>query len=332
VNDREYGAAVVLGTIYVAARIAEEEDDETRASKMRRVIGDQAAAYEHDRQEHGGAGPRISAEPGTEVLDAVPTAWAERDATTYLIDLLFSIPFSPNKLAFDEKMRTYALQNVAFHVGLPEDSVETLKRMQRGAVKAHRELNWKRIAILGGGGLALIAITAGAAAPFIGAAVGSAAGLSGAAALLHGMAVLGGGSLAAGGLGMAGGFWIVTGAGALLGAAGGSSAALLIELGAAGARAEIVKLQVSFAHVTLPHDSKAEAASIVGKLATERDEVRKSREEALTRNDQDAPAIEELDAIIEALVRRSSAKHAVRTRTDPAVTTGRTELPGQPDH
>jgi hypothetical protein len=263
VTESEYGAAVVLGTIYVAAAIAEREDDEGRGSKMRRVIADQASAYRRDAEKHE-ARPLIADQPGAEVLEAIPTDWAASDATTYLIDLLFTVPFSPNKLDYAEEARVEALQSVAGHIGLPEQLIDTLVESQRDAAKAHREWNWRRLALFGGGGLALAAITAGAAAPFIAAAVGGAAGLSGAAALLHGMAVLGGGSLAAGGLGMAGGFWIVTGAGALLGAAGGSSAALLIELGAAGARAEIVKLQVSFANVTLPYGSKPEAAEMVG--------------------------------------------------------------------
>jgi len=77
---------------------------------MRRVIADQAAAYGQDRQEHGGTGPPISDEPGTEVLDAIPAEWAEKDAATYVIDLLFSIPFSPNKLAFDEKIQPTAVK------------------------------------------------------------------------------------------------------------------------------------------------------------------------------------------------------------------------------
>lgn len=72
-------------------------------------------------------------------------------------------------------------------------------------------------AVVGGG--ALCFVTGGLAAPAIGAAVGSAMGLSGAAATSAGLAAIGGGSLAAGGLGMAGGTAVVSGVAAGLGAA-----------------------------------------------------------------------------------------------------------------
>ena len=71
-------------------------------------------------------------------------------------------------------------------------------------------------AVVGGG--ALCCVTGGLAAPAIGAAVGSAMGLSGAAATSAGLAAIGGGSLAAGGLGMAGGTAVVSGVAAGLGA------------------------------------------------------------------------------------------------------------------
>ena len=60
-----------------------------------------------------------------------------------------------------------------------------------------------------------------AAAPAIGGAIGSTAGLTGAAATSHGLAVLGGGALATGGLGMAGGTAAVALGAAALGGVGG---------------------------------------------------------------------------------------------------------------
>jgi len=62
------------------------------------------------------------------------------------------------------------------------------------------------------------AITAGAAAPLIGGAIGGFMGLGGAAATSAGLAFLGGGAIAVGGLGMAGGTMVLIGGGALLGA------------------------------------------------------------------------------------------------------------------
>ena len=60
------------------------------------------------------------------------------------------------------------------------------------------------------------------AAPAIGGAIGSVAGLSGAAATNYGLALLGFGSLAAGGFGMAGGMVVATAAGSALGGAVGA--------------------------------------------------------------------------------------------------------------
>ena len=74
-------------------------------------------------------------------------------------------------------------------------------------------------------GVAVVGPMALVAAPAIGGAIGTYAGLSGAAATSHGLALLGGGSLAAGGLGMAGGTAVVTAAGVGLGGAAGASVA-----------------------------------------------------------------------------------------------------------
>ena len=86
----------------------------------------------------------------------------------------------------------------------------------------------KKLALVTGGTLvggAVCFLTAGAAAPAVGAIIGSSfMGLSGCAATSAGLAALGGGAIAAGGGGMAAGAALITasmtGAGALLGALG----------------------------------------------------------------------------------------------------------------
>ena len=93
--------------------------------------------------------------------------------------------------------------------------------------------SFKKIALVTGGtvaGGAICFVTAGAAAPAVGAFIGSTfMGLSGAAATSAGLAAVGGGALAAGGGGMAAGTAIITtsltGAGALLGTLGMGTAA-----------------------------------------------------------------------------------------------------------
>lgn len=163
----------------------------------------------------------------------------------------------PAELKCDDEDRASALEAVALRVGLDADLPKAIRNTAKSAERAHRDrLGIGAIALMGGGAMLLAAVTAGVAAAWIAGAIGSAAGLSGAAALTHGMAVLGLGSLATGGLGMAGGLWIVTGAGALVGAVGGTSAAALIQLGPGGARAELIKLQTTLAEVVLRYSAQ----------------------------------------------------------------------------
>src|SRR4051812_27809526 len=109
--------------MYVAARIAAEEEDTERAEKMRLVLAEQAEAYRTDVAEHGGPAPEVGEDFGIEVLDLVPDHWPADLATTYLIDLIFSVPFSPNHLNYDEDVRRSALRAVARHVGLLDSLV-----------------------------------------------------------------------------------------------------------------------------------------------------------------------------------------------------------------
>jgi hypothetical protein len=71
------------------------------------------------------------------------------------------------------------------------------------------------------GFIVICALTAGFAAPIIGAAVGGLMGLSGAVATSAGLAFLGGGALATGGFGVAGGTAALVGGGSVVGTAAG---------------------------------------------------------------------------------------------------------------
>ena len=136
-------------------------------------------------------------------------------------------------------------------------------------------------------GIAAGVLTAGLAAPAIGAAIGGTIfGLSGAAATSAGLAALGGGSLAAGGLGMAGGTAIISAAGGLLGLGVGAGAAA--GAGAAGdgrihilgrLTADVVKVHVLAKVVLIGElgDLRALDEMISG-LRSRRDEVRVIRE------------------------------------------------------
>ncbi|MGW5147404.1 hypothetical protein [Rhodococcus koreensis] len=94
-----------------------------------------------------------------------------------------------------------------------------LRRLRRKSV------HWGKVAVIGAAGLAAGVATGGWAAPVIGAAIGSAAGLTGAAATSAGLATLGGGAIAAGGFGIAGGTAVVTGLGGIAGAGAAAAGA-----------------------------------------------------------------------------------------------------------
>lgn len=297
-DDDGYGAALALAALFVGAYLADVEGNERRERRMRVALADQRTAFIAGL----GRDEDIQDPIGQEVLQSVPTDMSAARATTFLIDLLFVRPFAPAELNVNGRPHDDALKVVARHVGLEESTVDGLRATAKSAEKAHRDpISVGRLAAFGGGAMVLLAITAGAAAPWIAGAIGGAAGLSGAAGLAYGMAALGFGSLAAGGLGMAGGLWIVTGAGALIGAVGGSAASVLMQLDVSVARRELVKLQTTVAEVTLRYGSKSDAASYAGRLLTERDEIRTALTAASERNEDDAQAVQHLRELEDAL-------------------------------
>lgn len=323
-----YGPALLIACLYVGGRLFDEEQDPERSDKMLRALDAQLEQYQTLYNDpEAPLGPDLDIDGDMEIsrdelLDCLGEDWDPRQAAILLVDLLFTRPFSPNYLEFDDEVRLNALVEISTRIGNPvfvlggelveglddEDIAQEilwrLTYLESSARKAHRKINWKRIALITAGGIALGAVTAGAAAPLIAGAIGAAAGLAGAAALAHGLAVLGFGSLAAGGLGMAGGLWIVTGVGAAVGgAAGGSSvsaAELLTAMGPNAAREEIVRLQVTTAAVTMELSVK-EAARDIGQLAERRAELAEQIEEALETNDPDAPAISDREQTIKSL-------------------------------
>ena len=132
-----------------------------------------------------------------------------------------------------------ALKKVAKEMDIPEEKAE--KKLLDLYMRAQGAVPSKSLAskvALGAGGIvigaAICAVSAGVAAPAIGALIGSSMGLSGAAASSAGLALLGGGSLAAGGGGVAAGTAAVVATGAVVGG-GGAAAALSVKENIAGA-------------------------------------------------------------------------------------------------
>lgn len=245
-QDRRYELVLSKAGLAMAAGIAERENSTSRTERMQRVIalqrdilGDEFEDMsEQDREQ-----------PLAEELAELPKGRAR----ACLIDLAFSDPFAPYEFSYDRDHFWHALRDIAAHADATQDPFPAqLREKRRSAMKAHRNLDWRKLALLGGGGL-IVGLAGGAAlAPLVGAALGSSAGLYGAAATLHGLATLGGGAVAAGGLGVAGGTWLVAGAAAAGGAGVAGTVNLLRQLSEEGAEAELVKFQVTYALVVKP--------------------------------------------------------------------------------
>jgi|GEM_PF-1344672 len=146
----------------------------------------------------------------------------EMGALTYIKGYQLSIE--------DEK-----LKEVAKKIGIPDEKADKIMTdlfiKSQGISDAASSKALAAKIILGAGGIAagvaICAITAGVAAPAVGALIGSGMGLSGAAASSAGLAAIGGGALAAGGGGVAAGTAAVVAAGAIV---GGSGAAMTLSV------------------------------------------------------------------------------------------------------
>ncbi|PQP14020.1 hypothetical protein [Rhodococcus opacus] len=144
-----------------------------------------------------------------------------------LVDLILFDPW-PAKASWQTVTRRTALEALVDefpHLDradlnrMRDENTLLLRRLRRKSV------HWGKVAVIGAAGLAAGVATGGWAAPMIGAAIGSAAGLTGAAATSAGLATLGGGAIAAGGFGVAGGTALVTGLGGIAGAGAAAAGA-----------------------------------------------------------------------------------------------------------
>ena len=126
------------------------------------------------------------------------------------------------------------LKKVAKQMGISDDKAEKklLDMYMQVQGFATSKSQTTKLALGAGGvlaGAAICAVTAGVAAPVIGAAIGNLMGYSGVAAVNAGLAFLGGGSLAAGGAGIAGGTAVITATGAAVGGGVAAMAASVTE-------------------------------------------------------------------------------------------------------
>ena len=292
-----YTRALAGASLLLADDLACRESNKTRRDRKYRVVLRKFDLLREAFPAHVGKLQRVDA-----ARSLVEGKWPRPRAVTLLVDLAFSNPFFPYELNFKEKDLESAIEKVAPLVQATAEDVRRVRQTRKEALSAHRHIDWLKIGLCGAGGLAVLGLGAWFAAPAIGAAIGTAAGLSGAAATGHGLAILGGGSLALGGWGMAGGAWLVTGAGATLGLVGGGGSIALLQLGAAAVKVELVKLQVSLKVVVLDTQMElAKAQSIIANLAAHRDEIAKVLEEERLLNEKNAARVKNMEATLQSL-------------------------------
>lgn len=306
-EDKAYITAVAAGSFVLAGQLRivaagksrigpRAKAARTRASKMGRVIETKLEAWRTLGE---------TQTPTADFLAKLTAEWSHDQRVELLIDLAFGDPFAPYSLRFDRKDLLEGLSSLAVAIGEDAEVVSNIAQTLRSATRSHRSSNLRRISTAGVAAAVAIGSAGWLAAPALGAALGSAAGLSGAAATAHGLALLGGGSVAAGGLGMAGGMWLVTGTGAAAGLVGGSGSVLLYQLGAAEAKAELVKLQTTFGVLVLgaQHDL-AKAQKVIAGLAQREQELAHSLAIERDLNDENAQRVrdlaEKLDGVIAA--------------------------------
>jgi hypothetical protein len=285
----DYSIAISAGTLYLCQQLASIERVKGNAERAERM----AAVIQRKRSTIREAFPTETegidnSELATRLL---PRGWPRDKCVSYLIDLTFSAPFAPYELQVKDKHFRVALRRIAGKlVGSVQPSViDEIQETRKQAIKAHKHIAWGKVATWGIGGLVVLGLGGWIVAPAIAAYLGAGAGLAGAAATSHGLALLGGGSLAMGGLGMAGGMWLVTTAGTVLGGLAFGGGALLLEIGAAQARVELVKLQMNYKMTLLQNQVQTKKAQeVLVNLTKERDYVKSRLEEERLLNDKNS--------------------------------------------
>ena len=291
----DYSLAIAAGTLYLCKQLSaleKKHGNADRAERKRAVVERKIAMM---KEAFPGETEGIADKELPTAL--LPTGWPRDRSTSYLIDLAFSNPFAPYELKVKDKHFDEGLRNVAARMDKKLGTVvDDIQKTRKDALKAHKHIAWGKVALWGVGGLAVLGVGGWLAAPVIGAYLGAGAGLAGAAATSHGLALLGGGSLALGGAGMAGGMWVVTSAGIVLGGATFGGGAVLLQIGAAQARVELVKLQVNYKLTVLATQTQLKKAQeVIVNLAKERDYVAKQLNEERLLNDKNSKRLKEME-------------------------------------
>ena len=294
--DADYIFHLAVGSHALAQRLAVVETDKARAERKRRVLEKKTKLLIETYPELAG----MEAAQFSALPSRLGRHEDEDTRRMLLIDLAFSDPFAPYELESKRADLDAALGIIATTLGLSKGDVAAIRKTEAAARRAHYQAKAVKVAAIGAGAAVVLAATAWFAIPVIAGAIGAAAGLSGIAATNFGLALLGGGSLAAGGYGMAGGMVVVTGVGAMAGFGGASGAMIMMELGAARTKAELIKLQVAYKEVLLQNQADAaKAQQVTRDLAAQQVELKARLAEERELNDRNAHRLRDLEQTIE---------------------------------
>jgi len=296
-DQNRYAIAFTASLLKIAQTIALKETNKDRQLKKRRVVEKKLSMFREAYPE-----ATLGVDLRGDSLAIVRGSWDRSDALRLLVDLSFADPFAPYQLKYKDKDYADGLQLVAVALKLTAADVERVRETRKRAIKAHKHIAWGKIAAYGLGGLVVVGLGGWMFAPLIGSTIGVAAGLSGAAATSHGLAILGGGSLAIGGMGMAGGMWIVTGVAAAVGGGMLGGGTLLLNLGAAQAKVELVKLQMNYKLVLLEnHVQQAKTQQVIRGLAAQRDAIAAELADERKLNEKNSARLKDMEETLRAV-------------------------------
>lgn len=279
--------AFMFGKVALANGLAQRCSDKERSERMHRAV-------EKLRKQVGLA----SADEALAKLQRRSLEWAPLERRLLLVDLWSVEAFSPYEIKVSKSDQRGELHDLAAAI----DASGAIAEIDRCARELRNSARLKS-AVKISGALAAGALVVGSAgylaAPFIGAYIGTGAGLSGAAAVNAGLATIGGGSIAAGGGGMAAGVMFIAGGGAAVGGAVSGGGLAMYQLGARQAQIELRKMELKFKVALLQTQGEVLVAQRFAQhLDTEITELKKQLDEERLYSDKRSRRITSMERLL----------------------------------
>lgn len=300
-DDANYPLAIAASNILLGKLLQESESKDERKAKQVKILTEKVNIFNQTAEAYCKKQPPSSIPITYKSLKWIKD-WKLSDRLSLLIDVWFIDPYLPYEIKYSEKNFKAAWEKLGASIGVKSTLLETIEKTVKDAKKAHRNINWLKIGLIGVGTASLLLAGGWMVAPTLGGLLGGAAGLYGAAAISHGLALLGGGALAAGGAGMAGGMWLVATAAAVTGGTLSSITQLAYQLGAKQFQAEVIKLQVNLEVLRtenlLSSDAVKEKLSI---LQEQKQNLEKSLRKERMLNEPKAQRIKDIEEKVKAI-------------------------------